>query len=947
MMNQPEHRFQPIAIVGRGCCLPNASSLEEYWQIIKEDRSTAATLPKERFCSDLFYDPEVGKTNRSYTNLGCLTKSAQALESLEIPVKWRNHPETVYKRLASVAVQAFHDAGRGIEDWGGMRGGVFVGHTRAGSLSGDLTYSTYVAQVAELLSNLSNPTAQRYSDRLRKWSDSLIQNVRSEMPTRAKKGDPPLGAAIAARAVAETLSWDGPQMTLNGACASSLQALHAAVRSLQMNRCDVAIAAGASYCHSDTLVLFSQARSLSKTGSRPFEQSADGLVVGEGFVVLVLKRLNDAIAQKDKIFGVVRGVSVASDGRGKSLWAPKMEGQIAAIHRAYPSTDAIRKIQFVEAHATSTQIGDACEVAALAKAYAPYLATGQRIPIGGVKANIGHTLETAGLAGMLKVLLCMEKEWIPAHTHITELNKNIPWDTIPLWIPNEPSHWACNSEGERWAAINSFGIGGLNSHVVVEQFATKNNKQKTAPNSAASVSPTSRKASLKSTDRIAIVGLGCVVPGANAFEEFKESATAGTSAISDLPNGRWVAGPDRAGVIYQPIPAIRGGFINHFAYDWRRHKVPPKQVASGNPLQFMILEAVDQAIAGLQLLDHPARRERTGVVVGTLFGGEFSNQLQMGLRIPDLLSRIRKLLQADGISSQDIEDIESAFSKSVLERMPALQDETGSFTSSSLASRITKSFDLMGGAVAVDSGHASSGAALHYCMDQLLSGDNDFMICVGAQQDLSPARFDAWASAGWLGDGTGTDVLHEKASGVQPGEGCGVMLLQRVNVSLPPVRKPYGYLRGLGIAYDRWGDLSYQRSSARAIQDTSKLGPENINGVRFSPMGNSSVDTPCVQGIAATLGAGNRPLDSVVSMLGHSGAASGIIECMALFAKDHRLTGVRQRASQRLANHLQDYQWAFQTGQAAAEENVELICMGSPWEPIYSFLIERTNNNHD
>jgi len=486
--------------------------------------------------------------------------------------------------------------------------------------------------------------------------------------------------------------------------------------------------------------------------------------------------------------------------------------------------------------------------------------------------------------------------------------------------------------------VNSFGIGGLNSHVVVEQFS-----RNLHPNfgSAAPTSFVPQKVNTNKSTRIAIVGLGCVVPGANNFEGFKKLSASREPALSELPFGRWVAGPDRTGVIQRPIAKIRGGFIRDFAYDWRRHKVPPKQVASGNPLQFMILEAVDQAIAGLRLMDHPERRERTGVVVGTMFGGDFSNQLQMGLRIPDLLRRIRKILQADGLNSEDIQSIESAFSKSLLERMPALLDETGSFTSSSLASRITKSFDLMGGAVAVDSGHASSGAALHYCMDQLLSHENDFMICVGAQQDMSPARFEAWDSMGWLGDGSGSDAFHDQDLGVQPGEGCGVMLLQRVDESLPPIHQPLGYVRGVGIAFDRWGDLSFQRSSERAFRDDSFRTPGRIDGVRMSPMGRSSVDRPCVQGISATIGTGTRHLESVVSMLGHSSAASGVLECMAFLA------GTYKSVPRQLANHLKDFQWAFQTGSKTVEENVELICMGSPWEPVYSFLIERMNNNYD
>lgn len=920
-MSDSSLRFEPIAVIGRGCCLPAAPDLAAYWSVIRNDIYTAGPLPADRLDAKLLFDPEKGKRHRTYANLACLTPPPDPAEGSLLPQFWRNHPEPTYRRLASVALQACRDSGRSALHWSGGKGGVYVGHTRAGSLAGDFTFANYIAQVAELLLQLELPSGFT-PQQIASWRDALIDQVRSDMPQRDADGGPPLGAAVAARAVNDALRWDGPCMAFNGACASSLQALHAAVRALQLGRIDVAIAAGASYCHSDTLVLFSQAQSLSPTGSRPFDNEADGLVVGEGYVTLLLKRLSTALRDGDPVHAVIRGTSVASDGKGRSLWAPRKEGQIAAIRRAYPTPEAMRLLQYVEAHATSTQVGDATELQALQEAFAPVFAPTQRVPIGSVKANVGHTLESAGLTGLLKVLLCMEHETIPAHTRLGSLNEKIDWQQSPFFVPREFASWSTDDDGNRWAAVNGFGIGGLNAHVVISHYPT-------AAERSGSTNTSRRTGAARA--KVAVMGVGCVLPEAYDVASFKSLlANQQTSALSHLPSDRWIVGPDRPQVTRRPITSDLGGFVRDFHYDWRRHKVPPKQIESASPLQFMILEAVDQALAACSLTSDPQRRAQTGVVVGTIFGGDFSNQLQMGLRIPELQRRLTTILQQAQTPADSIQSIIEQFTSRLLQKMPALLDETGSFTSSSLASRITKSFDLGGGAVAVDAGHGSSGAALAYCVDQLLSGDNDYMICVGAQQDMSPTRFEGWSTAGWMGQGKGGNPLSPGNPGVAPGEGCAVLLLQRVTQDQPPIATPLAWLNGLGISSGRWGDASFSRACHVALSDDSLDRPKNgqesaepvIKDAWLTPVGISNVDEPCLQALSSACSA--PQLHTAAEKVGHTGGASGMVELLAALL----LCDERPGDSVPLQAHPH-------------QKPLTQVAIGSPWEPVYSILLQR------
>ena len=184
-----------------------------------------------------------------------------------------------------------------------------------------------------------------------------------------------------------------------------------------------------------------------------------------------MKTLERALADGDPIQCVIRGIGVSSDGRGKSLWAPRKEGQLLAIRRAYAGGLDIGRLQFVEAHATSTRVGDITELKALAEALEGQRSSGMKIALGAVKANIGHTLEAAGLASLVKTVLALQHQTIPRQIALRELNPGIDWTSAPFYVPSENAPWPEFEDGHpRRAGVNSFGIGGLNVHVVIDEW---------------------------------------------------------------------------------------------------------------------------------------------------------------------------------------------------------------------------------------------------------------------------------------------------------------------------------------------------------------------------------------------------------------------------------------------------------------------------------------------
>lgn len=753
---------EPLAIVGMACRLPGADGLDAFWRLVVGRGIAWGPLPESRLPRELYFHMEKGRVGRSYSELGgVVTDRPVDPASCPITPDLVARYDVAHHIFLDVAAQACRDAG--LDPFAMPRGrttGVYVGHTGGSTRIGDIVYSTGIDEAVSLLTETA-PARDLLGTAVGDVADEVVEAVRRRYPGRQPGQKLDLGALGAAQIVHEALRLEGPFLVVDAACASSLQALAIAGRALTRGGIDQAIVGGASFCKSDSLVLFSAAQSVSNTGSYPFGEAADGLVTAEGSVAVVIKTLSRAIADGDRIRGVIRGLGVASDGKGKSLWAPRQEGQSMAVERAYADPADLGRIDFIEAHATSTRVGDATELSALARSLRPHVPHGRKIPIGSVKAAIGHTLETAGLASLVKVVLALEHGVIPPGSTCDELSSEFDWQHGPFMVPREPLAWPPRADGSpRQAAVNAFGIGGLNVHVAVAEYLP------------AAVPPAcaSRPAG---DDRIAIVGAGCVLPGAFSLADFFARIDSGESAIGSVPSDRWQAarGLDTSGPRTWHTMSDRGGFVRDFAYDWRRHRVPPKQIAAANPLQFMLLEAADAAIADAGGPQAGLDRRRTGVVVGTLFGGDFANHLQMGLRLPETARELRAALAGRGVSPADSDRIVRAYEALLLERMPALLDETGSFTSSTLASRLTKTFDLMGGALAVDAGACASVSAISAAADMLRLGDCDAVICAAGQRSLDLMAFEGLSLIGKLGDAAETTV---------PGEGAVVFVLKRL-----------------------------------------------------------------------------------------------------------------------------------------------------------------------
>ena len=267
-------------------------------------------------------------------------------------------------------------------------------------------------------------------------------------------------------------NFTGPNFITDAACASSLAALQAAVEGLEHDQFDAVLTGGVDRSMGpESYIKFCKIGALSAGGSRPYSDKADGFVMGEGAVIYLLKRLEDAERDGDKIYALIRGIGGSSDGKGKGITAPNPLGQQRAIERALQNAGiSPDEVSLIEGHGTSTKVGDVAEVGSLRSVFGSYgLKTGS-IALGSVKSNIGHLKSAAGAVGMLKTILALNEHVLPPSANFEKPNPNIDFSTIPFAVNTQSRDWSVSNGNYRYAGVSSFGFGGTNFHVILEEY---------------------------------------------------------------------------------------------------------------------------------------------------------------------------------------------------------------------------------------------------------------------------------------------------------------------------------------------------------------------------------------------------------------------------------------------------------------------------------------------
>lgn len=432
-LTTPRTQPQPIAIVGMSCRFPGANNADELWELLSSGTDATSETPASRYnTEDLYSDyPALGKvSSRRAGYLSDIDQFDARFFGLSAGEAENLDPQQ--RLLMMTAWEAFEDAGMPPDRVAGTRTGVYVG-------SMHLDYWDLIAQRG-----------------LRKFTPFSIYNYRSVLSGR----------------LAYTFDLRGPCITVDTACSSSLVAVHLACQSLRAGETTLAIAAGVNLkLTADEDVLLSQAGTLAPDGRCKFgDASADGFAASDGVGVVVLKPLAQALADNDRVRAVVLGSAIGNDGASSnSLLTPSVEGQIEMLRWAYADAGIDpADVDFIEAHGTGTPLIDPAEFAGLAAVLGKERSPDHPCFVGSIKTNIGHTEGAAGIAGLIKTVLCLEHHQVVPSLHYNTPNPAIPWDDLPLIVPTTVQSLP-TVDRPAIAGISGQGISSANTHLVIGQ----------------------------------------------------------------------------------------------------------------------------------------------------------------------------------------------------------------------------------------------------------------------------------------------------------------------------------------------------------------------------------------------------------------------------------------------------------------------------------------------
>ena len=443
-----------VAIIGMGCMMPKAPSLEKYWENILHKVDAITEVPEHRWDWRRYYDRDPEARDKVNSKWGGFLEEVP-FDPLRYGIPPNSIPSIEPAQLLTLEVvyAAFEDAGYLDRPFARRRTSVIFG---MGGGAADLS--------------------QKYG--LRAGLPGLIEEERpdllSQLPEWTSDSFAGTLMSVAAGRIANRLDLGGVNYTVDAACASSLAALDIATRELESGTSDMVVVGGVDTDQCPLAYLgFSKTQTLSGQGRcRTFDESADGIVISEGVAAIVLKRLADAERDGDRIYAVIKAVAGSSDGRDKSLTAPRPEGQAMALERAYAKAGVSpASVTLIEAHGTGTPAGDLAETETLKRVLEAAGARRQSCAIGSVKSMIGHTKRAAGAAGLIKVAKALYHKVLPPTIHVEKPNSKIRFSESSLYVNTEARPWMGLSPGEpRRAGLSAFGFGGTNFHAVLEEY---------------------------------------------------------------------------------------------------------------------------------------------------------------------------------------------------------------------------------------------------------------------------------------------------------------------------------------------------------------------------------------------------------------------------------------------------------------------------------------------
>ncbi|NEO18230.1 MULTISPECIES: PfaB family protein [unclassified Moorena] len=854
-----------IAIIGLSCLFPDAKTPEEFWQNLITQKDSTSLLTEEDMGIDpeKFFNPLKNKPDKTYSLMGGYIRDFTFdVTGYNLPSELLEGLDPLFQRCLYVAKQALQDSNYLSNDSVLSKCGVILGNLSSltplsNELFGSIYQHTIEAALRELLQNQNFQLAK-----LPKSAKLSLYNG--------------MNSGVLSALVAQAFSLSDINYTLDSACSSSLYAVKLASHYLLSHKADLMLAGAIS--HADPIyvrMLFSGVQGYPEHDiSRPLDQSSKGLTPADGIGMVVLKRYSDAIRDGDQIYATICGNGLSNDGRGKHLLSPNPRGQILAYKRAYAEANISPKsIDYLECHATGTFLGDTTELGSVDTFFGQHQAS---MLVGSVKSNLGHLLTAAGMASMIKVILSMSKGVIPPTINIT----------TPLSSPNNviaaeqvvraATPWPNNKPLKR-AAINAFGFGGNNAHLILEQSTQVEEIPDFEPEASTPVPAT----------KMAIVGMDSFFGSCDGLDGFERSIYDGTQHFMPLPKQRWKGIDDQKQLLKHygltDGKAPLGAYIQDFDIDTLRFKIPPNEAETLNPQQLLMLKVTERAIkdAGLS--------EGGNVAVIIAAETELSgHQLQQRWHLSWQLKE--GFVDTNQSSTSEAIDTLESIVKDSIHHQAKTSDYLG-YLGVITASRISALWDFNGLSFTLGAGENSTFKALETAQLLLAAGEVDAVV-VGAV-DLAGSVENVLLRNQLAKVNTGVNTLSydQNTNGWMVGEGAGAVVLKRLDTVKQEQDRIYAVIDAMSLVQAR--DASDQvnpfpqpplaEAVIQACQQAhtqADITPGDIGYLEVFGSGVAQEDeaeicglTQAYQTVKADL---SCAIGSVKANIGHTYAASGI-----------------------------------------------------------------------
>lgn len=749
--------FEPIAIVGYGCVFPPDSyDTEKFWENVITAKPGVQEMPEASWKKELYFDKDRHAEDKTYCKWGAYVEKysfptvEKDLQSKKDAIDELNRSQLM---LLDTIVQAVKKGGISLDELGNSQVSMVVGN-----MLGDFSFSNEFIKNREIQIEYYLDNNDEFCKLEKEKQQAIKDNLKKEIENRFSNGDisdeNKNFHSNLCKGVAEILNVKGRKFTVDGACSGSLLAVDNAVKLIHLNKAKECIVSGVLGNMVVTgNVAFAKVGGLAENGSFPLDVKANGLIPGEGVGTIIIKKLSDAIKDKNTIFAVIRGTGVASDGKGKSIYAPSSQGQYKAMKKSLDKAgvDPLY-VDYVETHATGTKVGDIVELNSLKMLFENEAKSDKKLIVGSIKSQVGHCFSAAGMANIIKVIEGFNRNLLPPTNYFERFADEFEMGNVEFYINTKVQKWEKEGDAPKAALVNAFGFGGINANVLVEEY-----KEDFHNKLMASV----ENINDKNVD-VSIVGVGCYDGNGINFDEWCKNTKAKYNVQSKYPADRY---PQEINDIFNSSQQLKASFIDKFQFPCIKFKIPPVILKEIDRSQQLALIASEQAIS-----DYGSEKivsDKTGVYFGNMMGLETSMNTDLRIRHREYLDVLKHTSEIEQMSESAKETILNDITNHLRGYIAKTEEDTlPGYMDNIIAGRVSNFFNLTSTNAVFDSDQISFEEALEQAILSLQTKENNLCLVGGVSGNMSPEFI------GLL------DTLKIKSDYI-PAEGVAAILIKR------------------------------------------------------------------------------------------------------------------------------------------------------------------------